>query len=313
MDDTDASPPSLNTDIETEVKEMMGLFDTPAFARRGQDLEITLRRLHERCRTARGELLDMVQLRLRQWSRATIGPKGWSSVFVASIEPLWLLAEAEPPQWAESPAPIGRQRTIANDLVTAVLRFNRRWPRFLDQLNLEPVNTAIDRYNRYYVLEKECVLGSARLAARHFQPVHLVSTCTLMRDHPQLPVPEIRARRRRETPRDSFLSTTKPEPTGNHDCHYRLSSRTGVLARTGVDHNRHRPGRLCRGQTTGARSASLKQGRAASGLAFEVRYQAAPRSEPIKGRVYVFLEPEGSSIEPRTGPNWFRPAAVFRR
>ncbi len=28
----------------------------------------------------------------------------------------------------------------------------------------------IDQYNRYYVLEKECSLGSARLAARHFTP-----------------------------------------------------------------------------------------------------------------------------------------------
>jgi hypothetical protein len=193
VDDTEGSPPTLNADIETEVKEMMGLFDTPAFARRGQDLEITLRRLHDRCRKARAELLDMVQLRLRQWSRAVTRPGEWSPVFTSSIEPLWPLALAEPPRWAESPAPIRRQRIIAGDLITAVLRFNRRWPRFLDQLNLEPVNTVIDQYNRYYVLEKECVLGSARLAARHFQPVPLLSTSTLLNDHPLLPVPELRA------------------------------------------------------------------------------------------------------------------------
>lgn len=193
MDDADGSQPALNADIETEVKELMGLFDTPAFARRGQDLEITLRRLHDRCRKARGELLDMVQLRLRRWSRAVTGPDDWTNVFVAPIEPLWPLALAEPPRWADSPAPIRRQRIIAADLVAAVLRFNRRWPRFLDQLNLDPINTAIDRYNRYYLLEKECVLGSARLAARHFQPVAPLSTAVLMIDHPSLPVPELRA------------------------------------------------------------------------------------------------------------------------
>ena len=192
MDDTEGSPPNLNADIETEVKEMMGLFDTPAFARRGHDLEITVKRLHDRCRKARGQLLDMVQLRLRQWSRAVTGPDAWSRVFTQSIEPLWPLAEAEPPKWAESPAPIRRQRIIAGDLVAAVLRFNRRWQQFLVELNLEPVNTVIDQYNRYYVLEKECVMGSARLAARHFQPVPLLSTCTLMNDHPPLPVPELR-------------------------------------------------------------------------------------------------------------------------
>ncbi len=211
MDDTEGSPPTLNADIETEVKEMMGLFDTPAFARRGQDLEITLRRLHDRCRNARGELLDMVQLRLRQWSRAVTGPDAWSNVFAASIEPLWPLAEAEPPHWAESPAPIRRQRIIAGDLIAAVLRFNRRWPRFLEQLNLEPVNTVIDQYNRYYVLEKECVMGSARLAARHFQPVPLLSTSTLLNDHPPLPVPELRAERGAGRTWSEFFSS--PENT----------------------------------------------------------------------------------------------------
>jgi hypothetical protein len=186
------SPPTLNADFETELKEMMGLFDVPAFARRGQHLEITLRNLHDRCRRARGQLLDMVQLRLRQWSRAVTGPDEWSTVFTCPIEPLWPLAAAERPTWAEFPASIRRQRIIAGDLIAAVLRFNRRWPRFLEQLNLDPANTVIDQYNRYYVLEKECAMGSARLAARHFQPVHLITTSRLLDDHPPLPVPELR-------------------------------------------------------------------------------------------------------------------------
>ena len=159
---------------------MIGLFDLPAFARRGQDLEITLRRLHDRCRQARGQLLDMVQLRLRQWSRAVTGPSLARRSSPRSIEPLWPLAQAEPPKWAESPAPIRTQRIIAGDLIAAVVRFNRRWLRFLEQLNLEPANTVIDQYNRYYVLEKECVMGSARLAARHFQPVPRLTISTLL-------------------------------------------------------------------------------------------------------------------------------------
>ena len=116
MDDSEGSPPALSADIETEVKEMMGLFDLPAFARRGQDLEITRRRLHERCCKARLQLLDMVQLRLRQWSRAVTGPDAWPAVFT----------------------------------------------------------------------------GSARLAARHFQPVPLFTAAILLDDHPMLPVPELR-------------------------------------------------------------------------------------------------------------------------
>jgi hypothetical protein len=191
VDDTAGSPPAINADIETEVKELMGLFDLPAFARRGQDLEITLKLLHERCRRTRGQLLDMVRLRLRQWARAVIGPDAWTSVFTKSIEPLWALAAAEEPQWAISPAPIRRQRLIGADLIAAVLRFNRRWAQALELINLEPANAVIDQYNRYYVLEKECVMGSARLAARHFVPVPQLTTALLMSDHPTLPVPEL--------------------------------------------------------------------------------------------------------------------------
>ena len=184
MDDTEGSPPTLNADIETEVKELMGLFDLPAFARRGQDLEIILRRLHERCRRTRSEMLDMVHLRLRQWSRAVNGPTAWSGAFIDSIEPLWPLSGAEEAAWADSLAPIRRRRLIASDLKNAVLRFNRRWTQFLARLNLEPANAAITQYNRYYVLEKECVMGSPRLAARHFIPVPQLTTEMLANDHP---------------------------------------------------------------------------------------------------------------------------------
>ncbi len=93
MDDTEGSPPTLNADIETEVKEMMGLFDLPAFARRGQDLEITLRRLHERCRNARGRVARhgsaaAPPVVARRHRARRPGP----SVFTRSIEPLWPLA-----------------------------------------------------------------------------------------------------------------------------------------------------------------------------------------------------------------------------
>jgi hypothetical protein len=182
---------ALNNDVETEVKELMGLFDLPAFARRGQDLEVVLGRLRQRCRQTRGEMLDMVHVRLRQWSRAVTGHHDWPGVFTSSIESLWPLAGAEPPAWANTSAPIRRRRIIAADLNLAVRRFNRRWIQFLEQLNVEPANTLISQYNLYYVLEKECVIGSPRLAARHFAPVRELTAATLLEEHPALPVPEL--------------------------------------------------------------------------------------------------------------------------
>jgi hypothetical protein len=136
-------------------------------------------------------MLDMVRMRLRQWSNTVTGPSAWNLVFTQSIEPLWPLARAEAPQWADSAAPIRQQRLAAHDLINSVVRFNRRWTHFLEHVNLAPTNHLIAGYNRYYVLEKECAMGSARLALRHFRPAPLLTAQMLLDDHPRLPVPEL--------------------------------------------------------------------------------------------------------------------------
>ncbi|MGZ3316444.1 MAG: hypothetical protein ACXU95_03995, partial [Isosphaeraceae bacterium] len=79
VDDVEDSVPAMS--VESEIKELMGLFDVPAFARRGQDLEYSLKRIHARCLQEREESLEMVRLRLRQWSRVATGPGDWSDVF----------------------------------------------------------------------------------------------------------------------------------------------------------------------------------------------------------------------------------------
>jgi hypothetical protein len=191
-DAPDDSVPMVS--VDREVRELMGLFDLPAFARRGQDMEYSLNRVHVRCRDQRDELLEMVRMRLRQWSRVAAGPRDGFEVFTAPIDSLWQHAECEPPEWARSAGSRRQQRIVARDLVGSVRRFNQRWLQFLTSLNLGPVNQAIDQYNEYYVLEKECVMGSARLAARHFTRVPRLSPETLLDRFPKLPVPEVCAR-----------------------------------------------------------------------------------------------------------------------
>ena len=189
-DETDESAPV--TSVDAEIKELLGLFDVPAFARRGQDLESALARLHARCRRARDERLDMVRVRLRQWAGAVTGPEAWAETFTGPIDALWPLSGSEPPAWADRLAPSRRLQAIARDLVASLTRFNHRWTGFLNELNLDSINRAIDQYNRYYVLEKECCLGSARLAARHFTPHARLTQEDLLADHPILPVPKIK-------------------------------------------------------------------------------------------------------------------------
>jgi Putative esterase len=46
-------------------------------------------------------------------------------------------------------------------------------------------------------------------------------------------------------------------------------------------------------------------------LAFEVTFAPTVHSEPIKGRVYVFLGPDQLGTKPRFGPDWFTPQPFF--
>lgn len=192
MDDRDEEGTPLGG-VDAEIKELLGLFDVPAFARRGQDVEQALIRLRSRSGRHRASILDMVRLRLRQWAGSASGPEVDTAVFGSSIAPLWPLAEADAPRWAARSASTWRLRAIARDLIASVERFNRRWAEHLEGLDLAPINRQVDDYNRYYLLEKECSLGSARLAARNFVPKTHVSLDDLRAELPSLPVPVLRA------------------------------------------------------------------------------------------------------------------------
>jgi hypothetical protein len=187
--DAEDSAPIAGAD--PEFAKLLGLFDLPAFARRGQDLEYSLKRVRDRCREEREELLEMVRLRLRQWSRVACSPGDWKGIFSGPIDSLWCFVQAGEPSWASRPSPVRRKRIAARDLIASVSRFNERWRRFLESLNLRTTNLVIDQYNQYYVLEKECVMGSARLASRYFSPVSRLSPESLLEDYPLLPLPEL--------------------------------------------------------------------------------------------------------------------------
>ena len=186
MDEWDQEATPLGG-VDAEIKELLGLFDVPSFARRGQDVEYALARLRARCARERSAMLDMVRLRLRQWASVASGPSAAAAVFAAPIDDLWPLAGVEPPRWTTYPASRRRLRAVARDLIASVERFNRRWSSFLDGIDLAPMNRQVDGYNRYYVLEKECSLGSAALASRHFVPMSHLEIGQIRAEFPSLP------------------------------------------------------------------------------------------------------------------------------
>jgi hypothetical protein len=191
MDETEDATPVV-TDTEAELKQVLGLFDAPAFVRRGNELEYALKRLRDRLGRERDGLLELPRLRLKQWALVATGPDDWLDVFSGPVAPLWALTATDPPVWSDRPAPFRRRRTVARDLTASVARFNRRWAEFLDRLVLDTVNSRVDQSTRYYLLEKECVLGSARLAAKHFEPKPRVTRGALRAEFPALPVPPLR-------------------------------------------------------------------------------------------------------------------------
>ena len=306
-DETDDSLSTLSGDIETEIKEMMGLFDAPAFAQpragaRGDAPAASMSDAARHGPIARHGSGPAPTVGPRRRS----GPDDWTYVFTAAIEPLWPLCEAEPPQWAPSPAlDHRRSRSAPATSIAAVVRFNRRWTAFVESMNLGPANTVIDHYNRYYVLEKECVMGSARLAARFFTPIALLSPERLLLDHPLLPVPGLVDRGRLGDQCSSPIaiqeghSMTEP----NQSSETRRRDRVWLLRFLAIG--------AIAGLTSRSYAAEPPRDREATGPAFEVTYTTAVSAVPVSGRVYVFLGSDRSSAEPRLGPDWFRPRPFF--
>jgi hypothetical protein len=78
------------------------------------------------------------------------------------------------------------------ELCSSLERFNRLWRGHLDELSLDSVNDERAKYNRYYVLEKECALRSASLARKGFVPLDPLTIQELAVLLPQLPVPQFK-------------------------------------------------------------------------------------------------------------------------
>lgn len=180
---------SITTD--PTINELIGLFDAPAFARRGQELEEALSRLEVSCLRERRERLGLVRRELRGWEEVTDQPNGWVDIFEGPIDDLWPASEAHEPRWARRPARRSRRLAAAAAILAGIERFNQIWLLYLDSIPLDRINHTIQQYNRWYMLEKECALGSARLAAQMFTPRPLIRLERLREQYPGLRIPRL--------------------------------------------------------------------------------------------------------------------------
>ncbi len=82
-------------------------------------------------------------------------------------------------------------RKAVSELALSFESFNRRWNRSVQEIDIESLNRLREGYNRYYVFEKECALGSSLLAQLGFVKQKPVSAEDLLELFPPLKIPQV--------------------------------------------------------------------------------------------------------------------------
>jgi hypothetical protein len=190
--------PILGRDDDShEFKKFVSLFDAPAYVRRARTVQGAFDQLLDHCRQRRAEWLKMARLRIGML-HALVGD--WEN-----LRPLFLddeqldslryhlAALASPLRSPVEPTTSHRTlRRALQELRESLEYFNERWREFLSNLDLTAINELREGYNRYYVLEKECAVRSARVARQGFVRLEPLTTNELMVQFPLLPVPRTR-------------------------------------------------------------------------------------------------------------------------
>jgi hypothetical protein len=154
--------------------QVLGAHGGPAFVRRGRDVQLAFDAQVEACRRQREVWLEFVRLPLGKLF-ALAGSQAALAAFLNNAEQFGTVERHMKdlkPQLRLPPGATASHRVLGRalaELQGAIERFNQRWRVFIAELDLRHVNEARDRYNRFYLLEKECALGSGRLARQGFQ------------------------------------------------------------------------------------------------------------------------------------------------
>lgn len=189
--DADNTDPDIAGRDEKIFKTFLSQTGAPAFMRRALRVSEAEDGLMARCLAQRDELLAMVRLRLGML-RALAGQwENLASVLApGDIVTLRKLEETLTPAANHSLPPTTAKSSLLlayRELAESVARFNRRWLDHLREVDLTDLNELRANYNRYYVLEKECITRSPRLARQGFTPLAPLTHDELLRRFPLLP------------------------------------------------------------------------------------------------------------------------------
>lgn len=179
------------------LKTFEAQYDAPAYVRRARAMEDAWEQLLHRCRRRRDEWLFMVRVRLGLL-RGLAG--GWEALLplLADEDEVAVLCrlEEELRPRLRSPVEVTSSaqvlRRALRELNESLERFNGRWREFLPEVDLTRVNELREGYNRYYLLEKECAVRSARVARQGFRKLAPATTADVEAALPPLPVPRLK-------------------------------------------------------------------------------------------------------------------------
>jgi len=170
------------------------LIDAPAFVRRARQVEAASTALVENCARERMRLLEMPRMRLARLFALAPGDSDPSFLY-CDHEDFKYLQRLHHEWQPRLIVPLSPART-ATELKRAIAelgasfeRFNRRWLKLLNDIDLSLINRLREDYNRFYLLEKECALRSTRIARDGFHPLEPVTMQSLLAEFPLLMVP----------------------------------------------------------------------------------------------------------------------------
>jgi hypothetical protein len=178
------------------VKQFLARYDAPAYVRRARQLEEVFEELLGRCRQQREQALRMVRVRMGalqaladNWDVFRPWLKGENEISI--LRDLHTMLQPQPCLPPGPSASWRARRRVLQELCASIEHFNRRWQAFLQTVDRTAVNELRDGYNRYYLLEKECALRSARLARQGFRRLPPLTVDELAALWPPLPVPQL--------------------------------------------------------------------------------------------------------------------------
>jgi hypothetical protein len=182
---------------ERQVMQLIASYGGPAFVRRARRVQDAFDVLVAHCQRQRDKWLTMVCIRLAllhalagDWARLSPWLTGDAQLAILR----GLHAELSPMLRAESRATASQRKLsqALREFVESVQCFNSRWRPFLEGVDLTGINQLREGYNRFYLLEKECVVRSPRLARQGYRPLPAVTVDELTALFPLLPVPRLK-------------------------------------------------------------------------------------------------------------------------